>query len=739
MPIVFDSEKRTFKLDTSNSSYVMEIFDGGHLVPLYSGAPEPDTDLVCLRRRETVCSSFSPKVDGVRDGSYAPDMSPMEFPTTGIGDYRLTAFSVESADGDNTTDLRYVSHKIYPGKPGLEGLPATYVNDEGEATTLELLLTDRFTGVDVVMYYTVFEKLSAMARSVKVINNGTRPVWLTKAGSACLNLPLGDYTLVHMHGKYCKEHYIERRPLGGEITTLASVRGSSGHNQNPFAAFAAKDSGEEYGEVYGVSFLYSGNFEINTYKDFFGATRVTVGINPEHFRWHLDPGEYFTVPETVTVYSDKGLGGMSRTFHRLYSKNLVRGEWRDKKRPLLINSWEATGMNINADKLIRFAEKAKSLGFDMLVMDDGWFGHRNDGCSSLGDWYVNEEKFPGGLAPMVEKINALGMKFGIWYEPEMISKNSDLYRAHPDWTMHSAERPLSEARCQLHVDMTRKEVRDHVFDAMYDVISKNHIDYIKWDMNRNFSEVFSRGLPADRQGELAHRYVLGTYELMERILTAFPHVLLESCSGGGGRYDAGILYYSPQVWTSDNTDGIDRESIQFGTSLCYPASSMGSHVSRHHRLPGTDGFRVKGDIALWGTFGYELDPTTFSEEDDAEVARQTANYHKYYDLIHNGDLYRLEYPDQNPCRCAWEFVSPDASEALLTVVVNLKMPVHAVHVYRLHGLDPEKYYVVEGYDGEGKDLVLSGAALMRAGLNVSFTEQFKGDKDSYTFHITEKR
>ncbi len=733
MPIIYDSEKRIFKLDTNESSYIMEIFAGDVVASLYYGARVPDINVGALKSREPYSSSFSPKLADANIGSFAPDMAPYEYPGTNMGDYRLTAVSVESPRGDTITDLRYKEHRIYSGKAGIEGLPATYTNSEDEATTLELVLEDRATGVQAIMYYTVFEKLSAMARSVKIVNASGSAVNVEKAASACLNLPLGSYEMIYTYGKYAKERNIDRIKIGHQTQSIKSTRGSSGHNYTPFAAYARDGAGEEYGDVYGVAFVYSGNFSIDSEMDYFGATRVTVGINPEGFRWHLEAGESFHTPETVTVYSDGGLGKMSRIFHKLFSKNLIRGYWRDRKRPLLINSWEGTGMAINADLLENFAKHASEMGFEMLVMDDGWFGKRNNDTTSLGDWFVNEEKFERGLGDLIDKVNSYGMKFGIWYEPEMISEKSKLYEAHPDWVLHADNRPFSNARNQLMLDMTRKEVRDNIFEQMSAVLSKYNIEYVKWDMNRNFSEAFSRTLPADRYGELAHRYVLGVYDLMERLLTAFPHLLLESCSGGGGRYDAGILYYSPQVWTSDNTDAIDREYIQFGTSLCYPTSSMGSHVSRNHRCAGKDGLKVKGDVAMWGSFGYELNPVNMDDEEREEVRRQVANYHRYYDMIHYGDLYRLEYPTDNPCRSSWMFVSEDRSEALLTVIINLQ-GYCTIHNSRLRGLDPEKFYRVEGTEE-----VYSGALLMNNGYQTSLSEMFLGDKSSVVVHFVEEK
>jgi len=733
MPIIFDSEKRIFRLDTKESSYIMGIGELDVLTNFYYGTRVPDMDADFLRWREPFCSSFSPKLNGTRDGGFAPDMTPFEYPGTNMGDYRLTAVSVASAKGDTITDLRYVSHEIYPGKRGIEGLPATYVNSDDEATTLELTLRDSATGVEAILCYTVFENLSAMARSVRIVNGGTEAVDVKKVASACLNLPLGEYEMIYTYGKYAKERCVERAKIARQTQSIKSTRGSSGHNYTPFAAYARDGAGEEYGDVYGVCFVYSGNFSIDSEMDYFGATRVTVGINPEGFSWHLEPGETFNSPEAITVYSDAGLGKMSRIYHKLISKNLVRGKWRDAKRPLLINNWEATGMGISADLMEDFAREASKLGFEMLVMDDGWFGARNHDRAGLGDWKVNPDKFPRGLGDLVEKVNGFGMKFGIWYEPEMVNEDSDLYRAHPDWVLHAGNRPYSNARNQLMLDMTRKEVRDNIFDQMYAVLSAYNIEYVKWDMNRNFSEAFSNVLPADRYGELAHRYVLGVYDLMERLVTTFPHLLLESCSGGGGRYDAGILYYSPQVWTSDNTDGIDREFIQFGTSLCYPALSMGSHLSHNWRCHGRDGFATKGNVALWGSFGYELNPLNLTDEEREVTADMIEAYHKYYDLIHYGDLYRLEYPTDNPCRASWMFVSEDKSEAMLTVVLNMK-PFVTTHLNRLRGLDPNKMYRIEG-----TDQVLSGALLMCGGYPTTAKEVFMGDKSSFIVHFIEEK
>lgn len=716
MPISYNEEKRLFKLDSKTSSYIFYVFRDEHLVHLYYGARIPDDNVIDLRLRQNGCASFSPMVKGIWDGCHSPDMTPFEYPTTGVGDYRLTAYSTKAAEGNCVCDLFYRSHRIYAGKPALEGLPATYTNSDGEANTLEVDCEDPVTGATVTLIYTVFENNGAITRSVKITNNGEREFLIEKAASACVNLPLGDYDIINTYGQHARECNLCRTPLGHMTQSIRSTRGASGHSHNPFMFLPRRDTTEDTGDCYGFVFVYSGNFAIDADADFFNSARVTVGINPEGFEWHLSPGESFQTPETIMMYSEEGIGGVSRELHRLMSKNLVRGKWRDIRRPLLINSWEAAYFNFDDEKLVAFAHQAAELGIEMLVMDDGWFGKRDNSASSLGDWYVNENKLKGGLSSLIERVNEAGLKFGIWYEPEMVSPDSDLYRAHPDWCLHVDGRPQSEARMQYMLDMTRQDVRDHVFKQMYDVISVNKIDYIKWDCNRNFSEAASEALGPDRQGELAHRYMLGTYELLDRLTKTFPDILLETCSGGGGRFDAGMLYYSPQIWASDNTCGIDRLTIQFGTSMAYPAASIGAHVSFAHRSP----FATRAAVAMWGTFGYELDPLRLTEEDKEEVKREIAEYRKYYDLIHHGDLYRHIYPQEDAHRAAWSFVSEDKSEVLLTVVTKRK-PIETVFNIRLRGLDPEKMYreEVSGW-------VFSGALLMKAGYNLSFINQNDG-------------
>lgn len=724
MPIRFDEKNKIFMLDTLTSSYALAIYRENYLVHLYYGARLPDSNLMPMMFRGRF-DSLSPLNEKVDDPYFAVDINPMEYPTNGAGDFRISALSVRNADGNSVTDIRYVSHKIYNGKPELSGLPATFASDS-DAQTLEIETVDNLTGVKVFLLYTVFEQHGAMTRSVRVENPSDRPVHLERVFSACVDFPGMNLEMVHMYGKWAKENTVVKHPLQHGIQAIQSKRGMTGPNHNPFVALGSEGYTEETGDVYGFNFVYSGNFSIEAEVDTRGCTRLLMGINPTDFRWKLEPGEQFVSPEAVMVYSAEGLGGMSRTFHKFYLNHLMRSEWTKKKRPLLINSWEAAYFDFDDDKLVEFARGAKELGIEMLVMDDGWFGARCDDHRALGDWTVNEQKLKGGLPSLVQRVNDLGIKFGIWYEPEMINPDSDLFRAHPDWAICAPGREKSISRYQCVLDMTREDVRDCIFRQMYDVLSTCNIEYIKWDCNRHISEAASLLLPADRQGEFFHRYVLGVYDLMNRVTTAFPHILLENCSSGGGRFDAGMMYYSPQIWGSDNTDALERLTIQFGASLCYPIASIGAHVSASPRTP----IQTRGNVAMCGTFGYELDPGKLSEEEKAIVKQQVADYHKYYDLIRYGDFYRLLAPTENQFLCEWEFVSEDKNEALFTSVV-MRQPDNMFYIQRLRGLDPEKMYTDEE-TGE----VYSGALLMNAGINLSSPDWFsRPDGSSLTKHF----
>lgn len=707
MPITFDEKRKIFKLDTLDSTYAIGIREG-YLIHLYYGKKIPDDNLLDLPFRGYF-ATISPKNVHVDDYKFSLDVQPMEYSCNGSGDYRLAALSIKGSMGRTTTDIRYLDHKIYDGKPKLKGLPATYCNDDSNAQTLELITIDKFTGAKVTLYYTAFANYSVITESVKVENTGKETFEIEKVASCCVNFPSMDYNMINLSGVWSRERRVITRHLAHGIQSVASKRGSSSHNHNPFVALVDDKGGEDFGDAFGFNLVYSGNFSADIETDYLDCTRLVMGINPIDFTWVVEPGDEFQSPEVVMVYSDSGMGKMSRTFHDLYNNNLIRGEWKNKKRPLLINSWEGSGFDFDQETLVRYAKEAKKLGIELLVMDDGWFGHRDSDNSSLGDWFVNESKLKGGLTKLIERVNAEGVQFGIWYEPEMISEDSELYKAHPDWCVHVEGREQSPARQQYVIDMTRQDVRDCIFNQMYDVLSKNNIAYLKWDYNRAITEPASVMLDARHSKEFFHRFILGTYELMDRITSAFPHILFESCAGGGGRFDAGMLYYMPQAWASDNTDPIERLTIQFGTTMCYPASSMGAHVSACDRT----GIETKAAVAMAGTFGYELDPKEMSEEDKEKVKEQVKNYHRYYNVIHFGDLYRIIAPTDDEFKCAWEYVAKDKSEALLTVVIKNRAP-HDFLLIKMKGLDPEKMYRDET-DGE----IYSGALLMNAGINLT--------------------
>lgn len=724
MPIKFFDDRKLFKLDTATSSYIIQIFKENFLVCCYYGAKIPDTNVTDLAFRGGF-ASFNPIKPSVGIATFSPDVYPMEYSGFGAGDFRKAAVAIKNADGNDVTDFRYVSHNIYAGKPALKGLPATYANSDDECTTLEILTEDATTGAEAVLMYTVFEKYGAMTKAVRLINSSDKPMDVEKVYSASVSLNDMDYDMINLYGRHCTERTIERRALGHGHTSISSARGSSSHFHNPFIALVRHGATEEHGDVYGFNLVYSANFDITVDCDYYETTRINIGINPDGFTWHLDPGEEFQTPEAVLVYSPDGIGEMSRIFHKLYMNNLVRGKYKTEKRPLLINSWEAAYFDFDTDKLVTFAEHAKELGIEMLVMDDGWFGKRNDDTTSLGDWFVNEEKLKGGLGVLIDRVNALGLKFGIWYEPEMISPESELYKAHPDWCIHVPNREKSIARTQYVIDMSRKDVRDNIYGQMKAVLSKYKIDYLKWDFNRNISEAGSALLDYEHGEEIFHRFILGTYEIMEKLNRDFPDMLIENCSGGGGRFDAGMLYYSPQIWTSDNTDPIERLEIQFGTSMCYPASTMGAHVSMCRRT----GFETKGNVALWGSHGYELDPTELTDSDREIIKKQVEDYHKYYNLTHFGDLFRITYPNENGYYCAWELVAPDKSEMLYTRV-NMRWHHNPKIIEKMKGLAPEKMYKLEE-TGE----IYSGALLMNAGINL--TKYNRGTGDSITLHFVE--
>ena len=734
MAIRYIEQDRTFWLDTEHTSYLLAIVDQENFVGhIYYGqklqytenAPAP---LYLMRTGE---APFVPSQNN-RERVAFLDSFPMEYPGNGLGDYRESAVSIRTAGGHVGVQLNYVSHEIVKEKPTLPGLPSTFPGEE-DCDTLILHLEDQTTGLTAELIYTTFEKADVITRSVILKNTAEQPIYLTKVMSACLDLDCTDekYDILTLHGAWGRERQMERRSLMHGKQSVGSVRGESSHQEHPFIALLSENATQDTGEVYGMHFVYSGNFLAQAELSQFDSIRMTMGIHPENFVWKLEQGESFAAPEVVMTYSSEGLSGMTHHYHDMYREHLIRGEYRDKKRPILINNWEATYFDFNTDRLLKIAKQASKLGIEMLVMDDGWFGHRNDDSTSLGDWKVNEQKLPGGLKLLVDQVNAMGLKFGIWFEPEMISPDSELYRTHPDWAIALPGRMPCRSRNQYVLDLSRKEVRDYAYECVASILRSANIAYVKWDMNRQLTDLGSSALPVENQGELLHRYVLGVYELQERLITEFPELLLENCSGGGARFDPGMLYYSPQIWCSDDTDAIERLKIQEGTALLYPLSAIGAHVSDcpNHTVGRVTPFETRGNVALAGTFGYELDVTKIPEEDRVRIPGQVALYHKYHALMRSGDYYRIASYSQNHSFDCYEVVAKDQSEALITFVQVLGRPnVHSRRI-RIPGLDGKKKYRVET-TGE----VYCGDTLGHAGLNVP---AMWGDFQSVLIHLSE--
>ena len=738
MSIQFCSENSLFTLHTQNTTYQMKVGPYGYLIHLYYGARLAEGDDLS-RLFFPLDRSFSgnPNEAGY-DRNFSIDVQPMEYSMFGSGDFRSSCLIPVNPDGTREADLRYVSHTIESGAAAPDGLPHVYDNG-GEAETLKIRLADSISGLAVTLVYTVFESRDAITRYAVIENGTSGRVELEKALSACLDFTHGEYDVITFWGRHCFERAVERTPVRHGKIVSDSLRGASSHQQNPFMILCDHDATETAGECWGMSLLYSGNFIAECEYDQIWQTRLTMGIHPHAFRWVLEQGECFTTPEVAMIYSGEGLGELSRRYHRLYRHNLCRGEYKTARRPILINNWEATYFGFDDDKLVKIAEDASKLGIELLVMDDGWFGKREDDTTGLGDWFVNTNKLRGGLDSLCRRVNALGMKLGIWFEPEMISEDSDLYRAHPEWCLRGPGRAGVRSRHQFVLDMSRQDVREYLFETISAVLSSANLEYVKWDMNRHISNIYSGALPAERQGEVYHRYILGVYDLMERLTSAFPHVLFEGCSGGGGRFDAGMLYYTPQIWCSDDTDAIERLSIQYGTSFGYPISAVGSHVSAvpNHQTGRITPMATRGIVAMSGTFGYELDINKMSAEEKDIIRQQVEDCKRVYELISDGDYYRLSDPFANHNYTAWQFTAPDKSRALLNVV-QVKMEVCPVpFVIRLRGLDPEARYEVKPNSlnavvREESCGVYSGASLMKAGLLIPL---MKGDYAAAQYEI----
>ena len=710
MGIIYCEKDRTFTLQTKNTTYQMQVDRYGFLLHLYYGK-KTDGCMDYLLTYYDRGFSGNP-YDVGEDRTYSMDTLPQEFPCYGNGDFRSTAFAVENADGSMSCDLRYKSHTIRDGKYNLQGLPAVYASDE-ESQTLEILMEDPVTGVKVVLLYGVLPAQDVITRSVCVKNENSGKIYLNKIESASLDFLYGDYELLTFYGRHAMERNVQRVPVVHGTQKIGSVRGTSSHQYNPMMILAEKETTEEKGNCYAMSFVYSGCFQGEVLKDQLNQTRMMLGLQEEAFRYPLEAGEMFQAPEVILSYSSEGMNRLSQNLHHCIRQHICRGKYKEEIRPILINSWEAAYFDFTGDTIYELAKAAKEVNIDMLVMDDGWFGKRDDDNSGLGDWFVNEKKLGGTLGNLIKKINDLGVKFGIWIEPEMVSEDSDLYRKHPDWALAVPGRNPVRSRNQLVLDFSRKEVVDEIYDQICKVLDQGNIEYVKWDMNRSLMDVYS-SVTRD-QGRVLHDYVLGLYDFLERLVQRYPNLLIEGCSGGGGRFDAGMMYYTPQIWCSDNTDAIDRLRIQYGTSFGYPVSVVGSHVSAvpNHQTGRKTPLHTRGVVAMSGTFGYELNLMKLSEEEKQEIREQIAEYKSYASIIQNGLYYRLSNPTTEEI-CAWEFVHTDEKEQSkvhLNIVMQVIHGNMTVNYVKLQGLEETAVYREEK---SGKRY--TGAALMYGGM-----------------------
>ena len=711
MSIIFNEQSKTFTLHTRHTTYQMKIGNLDYLLHLYYGPTMHDADLSYQIMQYD--RGFSGNPYESRDArTFSLDAQPQEFSTQQQGDFRTASIEVVNADGSYSFNGKVSRFTIQEGKYELTTLPCTFAREDEQADTLEIILSDDISDVEVILLYSVFEEADIITRAVKVFNKGDASIHLKKIMSVCLDFLNGlDMDLVSLPGRYGQERQVERQKMTHHIHTIGSVRGSSSHQQNPFVVLCGRESCEDYGACYGFSLVYSGNFLAEAELDQYDQLRLVMGINPKQFVYEIRPGEAFEGPEVVMAFTEHGFTGLTHLYHDFYRANLCRSKFvSDVQRPVLINSWEAAFMDFDDVKLIEIAKAAKNMGVDMLVMDDGWFGKRDDDNSGLGDWVVNEEKIRGGLHKLVEQINSLGMKFGIWFEPEMVSEDSDLYRAHPEWAMQIPGRHAVRSRNQMALDMSRKDVQDYLIQSVNAILDDADIYYVKWDINRSLADIWSNVLSPDKQGEVYHRYILGLYRVMNEIILTHPDILFEGCSGGGGRYDPGMLHYYPQYWVSDNNNPIDRLKLHYGTSFVYPISTMGAHISDSGKFVP---LQTKAVVAMCGTFGYELDASKLSKEEQDICREQSDLFRKYYPIIFSGDYYRLSNPFEAGNMTAWQHVTKDKTESLLSVVVTNLTCNGPQEYVKAKGLIPDAMYRIN--DGEQ---VLSGAALMHAGLPI---------------------
>ncbi len=714
MSITYSNENRIFTLHTKNTTYQIQVGKFGHLLHLYYGSRIVGSMEYLLTFSDRGFSGNPYEAD--LDRTYSMDTLPQEYPTQGTGDYRTVCFNMKNPDGSYACDARYKEYNIKKGKYKIPGLPAIYAN-ETEADTLEIVLTDNVNKMEITLLYGVLEELDIITRSVKIANRGNNTCVIEKAATACLDFMYGKFDLYTFYGRHEMERSLQKNRMVHGIQSIGSKRGTSSHQYNPFLIVADPSTTEDDGNCYGMCLVYSGGFRAEAELDQYNQTRIIMGLQDEMFSYRLRAGEDFYAPEVVMTFSERGLSKLSQNYHTAFREHLCRGNYKTSPRPVIINNWEATYFEFDSSKILKIAEQASLLGVEMLVLDDGWFGRRKNDFGGLGDWTTNQEKLDGSLADLVKKVNDTGMKFGLWMEPEMISEDSDLYRRHPDWAFCIPGRRPIRSRHQLVLDFSRKEVVDYIFEKISGILDSANIEYIKWDMNRSICDVYSVVNDNTNQGEVLYRYMLGLYDFLERIVQKYPNILIESCSGGGGRFDAGMLYYTPQIWCSDNSDAIDRIKIQEGTSYAYPISAVGSHVSAvpNHQTGRTTSLKTRGVVAMSGNFGYELDVEKLTEVEKEEIKKQITEYHTYWSVIHNGDYYRLTNSVNHQAFAAWEFVSKDKKEVLLNVVM-LETHGNAISEYvKCKGLNPEAFYSMVGTDNiySGRNLVAAGIPIPR--------------------------
>ena len=707
MSIQVNASNRLFHLQTKHTSYVFHVIEDGSLGQLYYGPKIPfKDDYANLNTREEHdCTNT--RTD--EDVEFQAELLKQEYAGLGKGDYRYPAFQITYPNGSRTSEFQYRDYELKDGKARLTGLPSTFADDSNDSQTLTVKLADG--DLELQLHYTVFADEDVIVRSTTFVNHG-KTVFLNRALSAQLDLPDANYDFIQFAGSWSRERHLHRSHLRPGTQSISSLRTASSHQENPFFMLARPHTDNNQGAVFGFNFVYSGNFLDSVEVDQFDTTRVLIGINPDEFGWKLNSGDSFQTPEVIFSYTDNGFNALSQQLGAFYAQHLINPHFAHQERPILINNWEATFMDFTEDKLMPIVERAKELGIEMFVLDDGWFGHRDDDRSSLGDWFVDEKKFNHGIAGFAKRVHNLDMKFGLWFEPEMISIDSKLYQTHPEWMIKTPGRGQTPGRHQFVLDMSRQEVVDYLFGLMSHIIQDAKLDYIKWDMNRNITEMYGADLPADQQLEFSHRYILGVYDLYDRLTKAFPDVLFESCASGGGRFDLGMMYYAPQAWCSDDTDAIERIKIQDGTSYGYTPSMWGAHVSavpndQVGRLTSID---TRAKVAYFGAFGYELDVTELSDEEQATIKQQVAFYKQYRKLFQFGTFYRLETPDTSDNVYGWETVSHDKQTAIgmRYQILNGANPAYIRYYFK--GLDPERRYTVN----DGSE-VFSGAELMNAG------------------------